>query len=179
MPRRWKALVVLALIALALGAVLVTRPWSVTEIPPAAEYSTSWDLARDLNEHGLGCAHPTRTRLLKLGYRYLAIWVPRRLLPDSLACSVGARPVLLSVFSPASVKVLIGDSQPTPRYTNLQDAADHWDDVIETLGFDAILVGPNWTVMARQERDSIPALSAIRAEIGGTLVVATSSTRTD
>jgi hypothetical protein len=150
----------------------------LTDIPPAAEYATSWDLARDLNEHGLGCTYPTRTRLMTLGYRYLAIWVPRRLLPDTLVCSVGGRPVFLHVLHPVSVKVLI-DPQPTPRYTNLQDAVAHWvDSVMEDLGVDAMLVGPNWMVMARQEGDSIPTLFAIRPEIGGALVVAASSTPT-
>jgi len=31
--------------------------------------------------------------LMRLSYRYLAIWVPRRLLPETLVCSVGGRPV--------------------------------------------------------------------------------------
>ena len=115
---------------------------------------------------------------MKLFSRYLAIWVPGRLLPDTLVCSVGGRPVFLSVLHPASVKVLI-DSQPTPRYRNLQDAVAHWDNsVMEDLGIDAMLVGPNWMVMARQERNSIPTLSAIYAEIGGTPVVSASSTPT-
>jgi hypothetical protein len=84
----------------------------------------------------------------------------------------------LSVYPPASLKVWFG-SEPTPRYTNFQDAAAHGDDsLIEGLGIDGMLVGPNWMVMGRQERDSIPALSAIRGEIGGTLVVATSPTTT-
>jgi hypothetical protein len=39
-----------------------------------------------------------------------------------------------------------------------------------------MLVGPNWMVMARQDGDSILALSSIRDEIGGTLVTAASPT---
>ena len=46
----------------------------------------------------VGCAHPTRPRLFKLFYRYMAIWVdPRRFLPETLVCSVDGRPVVLSV----------------------------------------------------------------------------------
>jgi hypothetical protein len=54
--------------------------------------------------------------------------------------------------------------EPTSRYTNFQDAVADANDGLETM-----LVGPNWMVMARPQRDSIPALSAIRDEIGGTL----------
>jgi hypothetical protein len=43
---------------------------------------------------------------------------------------------------------------------------------LESLEIDAMLVGPNWMVITREGHDSIPALSAIRGEIGGTLVVA-------
>jgi hypothetical protein len=39
-----------------------------------------------------------------------------------------------------------------------------------------MLVGPNWLEIAGQERDAIPVLSAIRDEIGGTLVEAASPT---
>jgi hypothetical protein len=113
---------------------------------------------------------------MKLFNRYITIWVDRRFLPETRVCSVGGRPVVLSVLSPAAVKFWFG-SEPTPRYTNLQDAVAHGDDsVIDALGIDAMLVGPNWMVMPRQERDSIPALSAIRGEIGGTLVEAASPT---
>ncbi len=166
MPRRWRSLVSLALVGLVVGAVVVARPWSGNEIPAASEYSSASDLARDLNEHGLGCAHPIRTRLLKLGYRYFAIWIDRRLLAKSLVCSVGGRPVVVSVLPPASVKVWFGSP-------NLQDAFAHGDDSLaEGPEVDAVLVGLNWMVMTRQGHDSIPALSAIRGEIGGRLVVA-------
>ncbi len=167
----------LSVLTLAVGAVLVFHPWSEPEIPTASKYSSASDLARDLNEHGLGCAHPIRPRLFKLFYRYMAIWVdPRWSFPETLVCSVDGRPVVLSVLRPLAFKAWIR-SQSTPRYTDLQDEAAHEaDSLIEALRRDAVLVGPNWMVMGRQERDSIPALSAIRGEIGGTLVVATSPT---
>jgi hypothetical protein len=120
---------------------------------------------------------PDPARLFTLFYRYMAIWVdPRRFLPETLVCSVDGRPVVLSVLRPLAFKAWI-KSQSTPRYTDLQDEAAHeGDSVIEALRRDAVLIGPNWMVMGRQGRDSIPALSAIRGEIGGTLVVATSPT---
>ncbi len=175
--KRWRGGIAAGVLTLAVGAVLVFHPWSEPEIPTASKYSSASDLARDLNEHGLGCAHPTRPRLFKLFYRYMAIWVdPRLFLPETLVCSVDGRPVVLSVLRPLAFKAWIR-SQSTPRYRDLQDEAAHeGDSLIEALRRDAVLVGPNWMVMGRQERDSIPALSAIRGEIGGTLVVATSPT---
>lgn len=173
--RRWTSWIVVGVLALAVGAALVTRPWSQPGIPTASEYSSASDLARDLNEQGLGCDDPTQTRLFKAAEGYLAIFMDRRLIPDILVCSVDGRPVVVTVYRPASLKALFG-SEP-PRYTNFQDAAAHGDNSwIEAFDVDALLVGPNWVVMARQERDSIPALSAIRGEIGGTLVVAASPT---
>jgi len=175
--KRWRGGIAAGVLTLAVGAVLVFHPWSEPEIPTASKYSSASDLARDLNEHGLGCAHPIRPRLFKLFYRYMAIWVdPRWSFPETLVCSVDGRPVVLSVLRPLAFKAWIR-SQSTPRYTDLQDEAAHEaDSLIEALRRDAVLVGPNWMVMGRQERDSIPALSAIRGEIGGTLVVATSPT---
>src|ERR671910_160454 len=94
----------------------------------------------------------------------------RRLIPDILVCSVNGRAVVLVVYRPASLKALFGSA-------NLEDAvADGDDSVIQDLGIDAMTFGTNWWVMARRERDSIPALSAIRDEIGGTLLFATSPT---
>jgi hypothetical protein len=174
--KRWRGGIAVGVLTLAVGAVLVFHPWTEPDRPTASKYSSASELARDLNEHGLGCAHPTQPRRMEVFYRYLAIFIDRRLLPKTLVCSVDGRPVVLSVFPPASLKVWFG-SEPTPRYTNFQDAAAHGDDsLIEDLGVDAVLVGPNWMVMGGQERDSIPALSAIGGEIGGTLVVATSPT---
>lgn len=83
----------------------------------------------------------------------------------------------MSVYSPASLEAWFG-SEPTPGYSNLQDAVAQRDSraIVEDLEFDAMLFGPNWFVVARDERDSIPALSSIRDEIGGLLVVAASPT---
>ncbi len=81
--KRWRGGIAAGVLTLAVGAVLVFHPWSEPEIPTASKYSSASDLARDLNEHGLGCAHPTRPRLFKLFYRYMAIWVdPRRSFPE-------------------------------------------------------------------------------------------------
>jgi hypothetical protein len=171
--RRWKGWIALGVLALLVGAILIAHPWREPAIPAASKYSSASDLARDLTEHGMGCADPTTTRLMKSLYRYMAIWVDPRFLPDTLLCSVGGRPVYLSVFPPPSLKFFIS-SQTTPRYSNLEDAMAHGGDAMESLGMDPMLVGPNWMVTARHERDSIPALSAIRVEIGGTLVVAAS-----
>jgi hypothetical protein len=174
MRRRWRGLVTLALMALVVGTILVARPWSWNEIPAASEYSSPSDLARDLNEHGLGCNDTTQPRLYKAFERYLAIFMDRRLIPDTLVCPVDGRPVVLTVYPPASLKVWFGsEPTPTPPYTNFQDAFAHGDDsLIEDLGISAMLVGPNWMVVPREGHNSIPALSAIRGEIGGTLVVA-------
>ena len=162
--KRWAGWIVIGVLALTLGA-LVIHPWSGNEIPVASEYSSPSDLARELNDHGLGCEDPNQPRVFKA---LEWIFIDRRLLfPETLVCSVEGRPVVLTVYPPASLTV----------DTNLQDAAAHGDrSRFEVLGIDAMLFGPNWMVMARQEHDSIPALSAIRDEIGGTLVVATSPT---
>lgn len=168
--KRWTGWIVAGVLALVAGAALVTHPWSESEIPTASEYSAASDLARDLNEQGLGCDDPTQTRLYKAAEDYFAIFMERRFIPDILVCSVDGRPVVLIVYGPASLKDLFGAA-------TLEDAVDHVDDsVIEDLGIDAMLFGPNWWVMARRERDSIPALSAIRDEVGGTLLVAASPT---
>jgi hypothetical protein len=175
MPRHWKGMAVLALVGLAGGAVLVTWPWSGNAVPVASEYSSPSDLVRDLNDHGLGCSDPTWPRLYRAFEHYMAIFIDRGLIPDSLVCSVDGRPVILTVYPPASLKVWF-DSD---RYMNFQDAAAHGDDsLIDDLGLPAMLFGPNWLVTPRQERDSTAALSAIRGEIGGTLLVAASSTGT-
>jgi hypothetical protein len=167
--KRWTGWIVVGVLALAVGAALVTHPWSEPRIPTASEYSSASDLARDLNEHGLGCAQPTQTRLLKLLDRYLAIFIDRRFVPETLACSVDGRPVAISVLPPAAFKYWFSP-EPTPRW-DFQDAVAQANDGLETM-----LVGPNWMVMARQERDAIPVLSSIRDEIGGTLTVAASPT---
>jgi hypothetical protein len=150
------------LIPLVVGTILIIRPWSGNEVPAASEYSSAADLARDLNEHGLGCDNPTRPPALKAFYGYLAIFIDRRLLPETLACSVDGQPVILGIIPQAWFS-----AAPTPRYTNFEDAASAANDGLETM-----LVGPNWMVMPRQRYGSIPALSAIREELGGTLVVA-------
>jgi hypothetical protein len=169
--KRWTGWIVVGVLALTLGAVLFTHPWSEPEIPAASEYSSPWNLAHDLNDHGLGCSNPT----LRPSARNIV-------LPEPVVCSVDGEPVVLDVIPPRLLKGLINAIKPKSRYTNLQDLVD---DVIAKagtsrlrelldVGVDAILVGPNWTVSARENGDSIAALSAIRDEIGGTLVVAPS-----
>ncbi len=165
--KRWAGWIAIGVLALAIGAVLVAHPWSEPEIPTASTYSSASDLARDLNEHGLGCAHPTRTRRFRLFERYLAIFIDRQLLPETLVCSIDGRPVVLSVIPPTALKVWLSP-EPTAGF---QEAVADANEGLETM-----LVGPNWMVMARSERDRIPGLSAIRIEIGGTLVVDASPT---
>jgi hypothetical protein len=165
--KRWTSWIAVGVVALALGAALVIRSWSGTGIPTASKYSSASELARDLNEHGLGCAPATQTRQLKLFERYLAIFIDREILPETLACSADDRPVVLSVLPPAALKAWFSP-EPTPDF---QDAVAQANEGRETM-----LVGPNWMVMARQERDAIPLLSSIRGEIGGTLVTAASPT---
>jgi hypothetical protein len=154
-PSRWRGLVVLTLIVLVVGTILVARRWSEHDVPAANTYSSASDLARELNEHGLGCDHPTRPRF--------QWYFP------TLVCSVGGRPVVLIFVPPAFFKNPNG-SQATSHYADLQDVAVQQAEAFETT--DTMLVGPNWIVGARHERDAIPVLSSIRDEIGGTLVVA-------
>jgi hypothetical protein len=122
-------------------------------------------------KHGLGCSHPTQTRLLRLMERYLAIFIDREILPETLACSVDGLPVVLSVLPPAAFKYWFSP-EPTPRSVNFQDGVAQW--WADSLGTG--LIGPNWLVMGRHEQGSIPVLSSIRSEIGGTLVTAASPT---
>lgn len=165
--KRWAAWIVVGVLALTLGAVLVIQPWSEPEIPRAPTYSSVSDLAHDLNGHGVGCAQPSRPRRFKLIDRYLAIFIDRQLLPQMLVCSVDGQPVVLGVIPPTALKVWLSP-EPTTGFQNaLPDA---------NAGLENMLVGPNWMVIARSERDPIPALSAIRAEIGGTLVMDASPT---
>jgi hypothetical protein len=103
--KRWRGGIAVGVLTLAVGAVLVFHPWTEPDRPTASKYSSASELARDLNEHGLGCAHPTQPRRMEVFYRYLAIFIDRRLLPKTLVCSVDGRPVVLSVFPPASLKV--------------------------------------------------------------------------
>jgi hypothetical protein len=95
------------------------RPWSEPEVPTATKYPSAPTLARDLNEHGLGCDDATQSRVFRA---FEEILTDRGLLsPDIGACSVDGRPVLFSVYPPGSLEGWLG-SEPTPRSTNLQDA---------------------------------------------------------
>jgi hypothetical protein len=175
--------VVVGVLALASAAALVSHPWSGPGIPTASEYSSTSDLARDLQEHGLGCTNPSRPfkgvdgRALgrALGYRGIGFLT---LSGNIFTCSINGRPVSFVVIPMALVKRLI-DTQPKPRYTDLQDfAPDQNDGATGVLRDGAVLVGRNWTIAVLDERDPLPVLSAIRVEIGGTLVATSSTTRT-
>jgi hypothetical protein len=141
--KRWAGWVVVGVLALTLGALLVIHPWSA-EIPPASEYWSPWDLARDLNDHGLGCSNPTRRPSA----------ASRRIgLPEPLVCSVAGRPVVLDVIPPDFLAAWIRAFSPRIHYTNLQDLADAFADRgsegLRRFDIDAILAGPNWAVEAR------------------------------
>jgi hypothetical protein len=165
--KRWTGWIVVGVVALTFGAVLVIRSWSETEIPTASEYSSPWDLAHDLNDHGLGCPNPTR-RPSALS-RSIGV-------PAPVVCSVDGRPVVLDVLPPEFLKLWVRYMYPGVHYTNLQDLADVYADMrteeLRQFGIDAVLVGPNWVVEPRDKLDPLSVLSAIRAEVGGTLVVA-------
>ena len=180
-PRRgW---VVVGIVALASAAALVSHPWSSPGILTTSEYSSTSDLARDLQEHGLGCTNPSRPfkgvdgRALgrALGYQGIGFLT---LSGNIFTCSINGRPVSFVVLPMAVVKRLI-DTQPKARYTDLQDfATDQNDGATGVPGDDAVLVGPNWTIAVLDERDPLPVLLSIRVEIGGTLVATSSTTRT-
>jgi hypothetical protein len=169
--KRWAGWIVIGVLALTLGALLLIDPWSAG-IPPASAYSSPWDLARDLNDHGLGCSNPTR--------RPSSLFSRRIGLPEPLVCSVGGRPVVLDVIPSEFLAAWVRAFSPGIHYTNLQDLADAFGgrgaEGLRRSGIDATLVGPNWVVETRSGRDSLSVLSAIRTEIGGTLLVASSTT---
>jgi hypothetical protein len=102
-------------LALVVGAVLVARSWYVTEMPTASEYSSPWDLARDLNDHGLGCSDPTR--------RPSAV---SRLtgVPEPVLCSIDGRRVVLDVIPQEFLRVWVRYVYPGVHYTDVQDLAD-------------------------------------------------------
>jgi hypothetical protein len=172
--KRWKGGVVLGSLAVAVGAALVTHPWSEARIPTASEYSSALDVARDLNQHGLGCAHPTRPWK---GTPPSILREVRGSLGDMLACSVDGQRVVLTVIPPALLNRWIRDLRWKPRNTSLQDAAADEDDGVMRARESMVC---SWDRIGLWGRGTLrfQTLSASRVVIGGTLVVAASPTST-